>query len=67
MAKIIISDLSQTIIYTEISKSKLMENINDQELRFIYGGKNSDFDQLLNYFLAGLAIYSIKSIVDSLD
>ncbi len=67
MAKITISDLTQRIIHTEISESNLMENINGQKLRFICGGKNSDFDQLLNYFLAGLAIYSIKSIVDSLD
>ena len=67
MATIIISDLSHRIIYQEVSKSSLMENINDQSLRFIYGGKNTDFDYLLNYLAAGLAIYSIKSVVDLLD
>ncbi len=67
MARIIISDLSYGLIQRKTSEIHFMEDINCHNLIFVYGGKNNDFDYLLNYLAAGLAIYSIKSVTDLFD
>ncbi|MDJ0799317.1 MAG: hypothetical protein QNJ51_21290 [Calothrix sp. MO_167.B12] len=67
MARIIISELSYGLIHQKKSEISFVEDINCQNLIFVYGGKNNDFDYLLNYLAAGLAIYSIKSITDLFD
>lgn len=67
MARIIIADLSHKVIHRQTPKINFMKELSDQSLKLVCGGKNKDFYYLLNYLVAGLAIYSIKSIVDSFD
>ena len=60
MSRITISDLSYKLTLKEIFNPDCRNNR-------IYGGSKNDFNYLLKYMVAGLAIYGIRAVADWVD